>query len=52
MKKLYNVIFGKNRKFEKPEISCTLEKSVLSISFSRCKNENEKIFKEEESIVI
>ena len=42
MKKLYFFICGKYRKFEK-----TL---VLSIICSRFKNEDEKLFKEEESI--
>ena len=51
MKKLYCVICGKYRKFEKPKISYLLEKiSVLSIICSKCKNEDDKIFKEEESI--
>ena len=52
MKKLYCVIFGKYTKFEKP-ILCILEKTlVLSIICGKCKNEDEKIFKEEESIEI
>ena len=43
MKKLYCVICGKYRKFEKPKISYFLEKAlVLSIICSKCKNENEK----------
>ena len=46
MKKLNCVICGKYRKFEKPKISCFLEKTlVLSITCSKCKNEDEKIFK-------
>ena len=52
MRKLYCVICGKCRKFEKPKISCILEKTVLSIICSKCKNEDEKIFKEEEPIEI
>ena len=53
MKKIYCVICGKYRKFEKPKISYLLEKTlVLSIICSKCKNEDEKIFKEEESIEI
>ena len=53
MKKLYCVICGKYRKFGKPKISYLLEKTlVLSIICSKCKNEDEKIFKEEESIEI
>ena len=42
---------GRCRKFEKSKISCILEKaSVLYIICSKCKNGDEKIFKEEESI--
>ena len=53
MKQLHCVICGKYRKFEKPKISYLLEKTlVLSIICSKCKNEDEKIFKEEESIEI
>ena len=51
MKRLYCVIYGKYRKFEKPKILYLLEKtSVLSIIWSMYKKEDEKIFKEEESI--
>ena len=51
MKKLYCVICGKYRKFEKPKILYILEKTlVLSIICGKCKNEDGKIFKEEESI--
>ena len=47
MKKLYCVICGKYR------IEYLLEKTlVFSIIFSNCKNEDEKLFKEEESIEI
>ena len=53
MKRLYCVICGKYRKFEKPKISFILEKVlVLSIICSKCKNEDEKLFKEEESTEI
>ena len=53
MKKLYCIICGKYRKFEKPKISYLLGKTlVLSITCSRCEDENEKIFKEEESTEI
>ena len=53
MKKLHYVIFSKYRRFEKPKISQLLEKALfLSIICSKCKNEDEKIFKEEESIEI
>ena len=53
MKKFYCIICGNYRKFEKPETSYIFEKTlVLSIICSKCKNEDEKIFKEEESIEI
>ena len=53
MKKLYCVICSKYRKFEKPKISYFLEKTVaISIICSKSKNEDEKIFKAEESIEI
>ena len=44
MKKLYCIICGKYRKFEKHKISYLLEKTLV------LENEDEKIFKEEESI--
>ena len=51
MKKLYCIICSKYRKFEKPKISYLLEKALLlSIICSKCNNEDEKLFKEEESI--
>ena len=53
MKKLCCVICGEYRKFEKPEISYLLEKTlVLSIICSKGTNEDEKLFKEEEAIEI
>ena len=53
MKKLYCVICNKYRKFEKPKILYLLEKIlVLSIICRKCKSEDEKIFKQEESIEI
>ena len=53
MKKLYSVICSKYRKSEKSKISYLLEKaSVLSIIYSKCKNEDEKIGKKEKSIEI
>ena len=53
MKKIYWVICGKYRKFEKPKISYHLEKTlVLFIICSNCKNEDKRLFKEEESIEI
>ena len=45
--------FQKYRKFEKSKIPYLLGKTlVLSIICIKCKNEEEKIFKEEESIEI
>ena len=53
MKKIYCVICGKYRKFKKPKISYFLEKKlVFSIICSKCRNEDEKIFKEKELIEI
>ena len=52
MKKLYCVICRKYKKSKKPKISYRLEKTVLSIICSKCKNEDEKTFKEEDSIEI
>ena len=47
----YFVASTKN--FEKPKISYFLEKTlVLSIICSKCKNEDEKIFKEEQAVEI
>ena len=46
-------LYYKYRKFEKPKISYLLEKTlVLAIICSKCKNEDEKMFKEEKSIEI
>ena len=53
MKKLYCVLYGKYRKFEKPKTSYLVEKTfVLCIIYSECKNEDKKLFKEEKSIEI
>ena len=53
MEKLNCNISGKYKKLEKPKISYLLEKTfVLSIICSQRKNEEVKIFKEEESIKI
>ena len=53
MEKLYCVICGKYRKFEKPKISYIFEKTlILSFICSKCKNEDEKVFKQEEWIWI
>ena len=47
------LICFKYRKIENPKISYLLEKTlVLSIICSKCKDEDEKIFKEEDSIEI
>ena len=51
MKKLYCLNCSYYRKLEKPKISYILEKTlVFSIICSAFKNEDEEIFKEEESI--
>ena len=52
MKKTYCVICGKYRKLEKPKISYLLDKKllVLSIICSKCKTEDAKNFKKEESM--
>ena len=48
MKKLYCIICSKYRTFENPKISYLLERTVLlSIILSKCKNKDQKIFKEE-----
>ena len=46
---MYCVIWNKYRKFEKRRILYLLEKTVLFIICNKSKNEDEKIFKEEES---
>ena len=53
MKNIYCVICGKYRTFKKPKISYIFEKTLaFSIISSKYENEDEKIFKEEESIEI
>ena len=53
MTKIHCVICDKYRKFKNPKISYNFAKTlVLSIICSKCENEDEKIFKEEESIEI
>ena len=48
MKKWYSNICSKYGKFEKPNISYFLEKALLlSTIYSTCKNEDDKLFKEE-----
>ena len=51
MNNLNCVICSKYRKFEKPKISYLIEKQVFYFC-SNCKSEDEKFFKEEESIEI
>ena len=52
MKKIYCVICGKYRIFKNPKISYIFQKKtlVLSTICSKCGNEDDKIFKKEESI--
>ena len=50
MKKVYCVICGKYRKFEKPKTSYILEKTVLSIICIKCKNEDEKYLKKKNQL--
>ena len=53
MKKLHCPICAKYKKFEKHKISYIFKKAlVLFITCSKCKNIEEKSFKEEESIEI
>ena len=53
MKKLYCLICGTYGKFEKSKLSYLLKKRlVLSIFFSKSKNEDERLFKEDISVEI
>ena len=52
MKKLYCVIFSYYRKSKNLRIYIFEKRLVLSIICSKCENEDEKIFKKEESIEI
>ena len=53
IKKLYCVICGKYRKIKNPKKSYIFEKTlVLSVISSKWKNEDEKRFKEGESIEV
>ena len=53
LKSLYCVICDKFRKFQKPKTSFPLEKTLVRpIICSKCKDEEEKIFKQEESIEV
>ena len=46
MKKLYCIICDIYRKFEKPKMSYPYKKSLaLSIICSKCKNEDQKLYK-------
>ena len=48
IKKLYCVIFKKYKIFQKRKILYIFKKTLfLSINCSKCKNEDEKVFKEE-----
>ena len=49
MKKIYCVICSTCRKVRSPNISYILEKTFFSIICTKCKNENEEVFKTEES---
>ena len=52
MKKIYCVICGMYRKFKKTKISYIFQKILLlSIICSKCENEDEKILREEISIL-
>ena len=53
MKKLYCIIGGKFKKFEEPKISYFSGRTlVLSIICRKCRNKDEKLFKEEYSTEI
>ena len=53
MKKLCCDIRGKYRKLEKSKTSYLLEKTLVLFTIcSKCKNGNEKLFKEDESVEI
>ena len=53
MKKIYCVSFGKYNRFTNPKISYVFGRIViLPIICGKCQNEDEKIFKEQESIEI
>ena len=52
MKQLYCVICGKYKKFEKLKMSYLLEKTlVLSVTFSKCKNEEENYLKKKNQLI-
>ena len=53
MKKLYCNIFDKYKNIKIPKITYVFEKTFsFSIICNKCENEDEKIFKEEDSIEI
>ena len=52
MKKIYCTICGKYGELKNPKVLYIFEKTVLSIICSKCENQDEKIFNEEELIEI
>ena len=50
MKKIYCINCNKYRKFKNSKISYIFDQTVLSIICNKCSSNDEKIFKEEESI--
>ena len=53
MKTLYSIICGRYKNLKNLKMSYLVEKAlVLSTIYSECKNEDEKLFKEEESFEI
>ena len=52
MEKLFCIICGKYVTFEKPKLSYLLDRNISSFYYCRrCKNGDEKIFKEEEESI-
>ena len=53
MKTLYSIICGRYKNLKNLKMSYLVEKAlVFSTIYSKCKNEDEKLFKEEESFEI
>ena len=53
MKKIYCIVSSKCRKFKNPKRSYNFEKNIsFSIIYSKCSNEDKKIFKKGESVEI
>ena len=48
-KKMKTLYCGKYRKFEKPKISCLLKEILVFFTCSKCKNEDEKIFRKKKN---